>query len=91
MAMAIFGPPLTPKLAWEDFDHLGEERELAARVLAGAREQGASGINLLFHGPVGTGKTEFCKTLAAKCGLAIWSIGETDEQGGEPIRGPVDL
>ena len=44
-AMAIFGPPLTPKLAWEDFDHLGEERELAARVLVGAREQGASGIN----------------------------------------------
>lgn len=82
----IFGPPLAPMLAWQDFAHLGVDRDLAARVLSGASQRGVRGVNLLFHGPVGTGKTEFCKTLAARCGLAMWSIGETDQEGGEPNR-----
>ena len=73
-------------LAWSDFDHLGPARDLAARLLAGGKEGRARGINLLVHGPVGTGKTEFCKSLAARYGLAIWSVGETDEEGGEPNR-----
>lgn len=50
------------------------------------RGNGASGVNLFVYGPVGTGKTEFCKTLAAKCGLKSWSVGENDDQGGEPVR-----
>ena len=84
---AIFGPPLTPDLSWTDFDHVGVGRDLAARVLAGAGKRHANGINFLIHGPVGTGKTEFCKTLAAKAGMAIWSVGEADDSGGEPTRG----
>ena len=86
-AAAIFGLPLAPSLAWEDFEHLGSARDLVARVLTGARKIGAKGINLLLHGPVGTGKTEFCKTLAAKTGTLVWSVGEVDDQGGEPLRG----
>jgi transitional endoplasmic reticulum ATPase len=85
-AAAMFGQPLAPSLAWEDFEHLGCARDLAARVLAGVGKSRAKGINLLLHGPVGTGKTEFCKTLAAKTGMAIWSIGEIDDNGGEPLR-----
>ena len=85
-AAAIFGLPLDAHLAWSDFDHLEPARDLAARLLSGGKEGRARGINLLVHGPVGTGKTEFCKSLAARCGLAIWSVGETDEDGGEPNR-----
>ena len=84
---AIFGPPLVPELSWEDFSHVGVGRDLAARVLKGAGKHHANGINLLIHGPVGTGKTEFCKSLAAKAGMAIWSVGEADDSGGEPTRG----
>jgi AAA+ superfamily predicted ATPase len=84
---ALIGEPLATPLTWEDFDHLGPVRELAAKMMAGAGKNGASGINLLLHGPVGTGKTEFAKTLAAHAGMSIWSIGETDDQGGEPTRG----
>jgi len=84
---ALIGEPLATPLAWEDFDHLGPVRELAAKMMAGAGKNGASGINLLLHGPVGTGKTEFAKTLAGHVGMSIWSIGETDDQGGEPTRG----
>jgi transitional endoplasmic reticulum ATPase len=84
---ALIGEPLATPLAWEDFDHLGPVRELAAKMMAGAGKNGAGGINLLLHGPVGTGKTEFAKTLAGHVGMSIWSIGETDDQGGEPTRG----
>ena len=83
---AIVGQPLATPLAWEDFEHLGSVRDLAAKVVAGAGRAGAKGINLLLHGPVGTGKTEFSKVLAAHTGMNIWSVGETDDEGGEPTR-----
>jgi len=84
---ALIGEPLATPLTWEDFDHLGPVRDLAAKMMAGAGKNGASGINLFLHGPVGTGKTEFAKMLAGDVGMSIWSIGETDDQGGEPTRG----
>ena len=34
----------------------------------------------------GTGKTEFCKTLAARLGAPLYSVGESDDSGGEPSR-----
>jgi SpoVK/Ycf46/Vps4 family AAA+-type ATPase len=82
---AVVGEPAATTLGWEDFAHLGPVRDLAARVVAGAGA-GTRGINLLLHGPVGTGKTEFCKALAARTGRRVWSIGEADEEGGEPSR-----
>ncbi len=83
---ALVGLPLTTPLDWEDFEHLGAAREMAAKVIAGAGKARASGVNLLVHGPVGTGKTEFAKALAAHDGMSIWSVGETDDEGAEPTR-----
>jgi transitional endoplasmic reticulum ATPase len=83
---ALVGLPLTTPLDWEDFEHLGAAREMAAKVIAGAGKARASGVNLLVHGPVGTGKTEFAKALAAHDGISIWSVGETDDEGAEPTR-----
>ncbi len=82
----VFGAPLASNLDWSDYEHLGEIRDFAEAVLAGAAMQHAEGVNILIHGPVGTGKTEFSKALAAQCGLNLWSVGEADEQGGEPNR-----
>ena len=42
--------------------------------------------NVLLHGPPGTGKTEFCKTLAERLGVTLYSVGETDEDGDEASR-----
>ncbi|HWY14732.1 MAG TPA: ATP-binding protein [Rhizomicrobium sp.] len=85
-ASAIVGPPVQACLAWEDFEHLGSIRELAAQIMAGAGRANARGINLLFHGPVGTGKTEFCKVLGARAGMGVWAVGETGEEDREPER-----
>jgi SpoVK/Ycf46/Vps4 family AAA+-type ATPase len=85
-AAALLGPPLSTPLAWEDFAHLGAPRDLAAAVGSGARTGGVRGVNLLLHGSIGTGKTEFAKVLAARIGAPIWSIGETDQEGDEPTR-----
>lgn len=86
-AAALVGKPLATPLAWESYEHLGHARDLAAGVLAGAVDACAQGVNLLLHGPVGTGKTELAKVLAARTGMGIWSVGEADEKGGEPTRG----
>lgn len=73
-------------LRWSDFDHVAEERDHVERILKGALLTGASGVNVLVYGPPGTGKTEFCKTLAARLGAPLYSIGESDNYGGEPSR-----
>ena len=43
-------------------------------------------VNVLLYGPPGTGKTEFCKVLAQRLGVTLYSAGESDEDGDEPTR-----
>lgn len=83
----ILGEPCTPSLSWGDFDHLGNLRERLTSFLSKSVNQGMVGVNILFWGAPGTGKTEFCKTLAAQSGMQLYAVGETDEDGAEPNRG----
>ena len=77
----------TPEeLAWEDFDHVAEQRDHIEKVLKGALNSRAEGVNVLVYGPPGTGKTEFCKTLAARLQASLYSVGEADDRGDEPHR-----
>lgn len=73
-------------LHWSDFDHIADDRDHVERILKGALQTGASGVNVLVYGPPGTGKTEFCKTLAARLEAPLYSVGESDNYGGEPSR-----
>ena len=73
-------------LAWESFSHLGQEAELAARILRAALDGRERGINVLLYGPPGTGKTSFAATLAARVGVRLRAVGEADEVGDEPHR-----
>ena len=43
-------------------------------------------MNILLYGPPGTGKTEFCKVLAERLGVTLYSVGEADDDGEEPSR-----
>jgi len=83
---ALIGKPCAPQLEWEAFDHIGEEKDILAGLMANARNKGEKNINILLYGPPGTGKTEFCKTVSARLGMTLYSVGEADESGDEPNR-----
>ena len=75
------------ELEWSDFDHVAAGRDHVERLIAGALETGERGVNVLLYGTPGTGKTQFCRTLARRLGNTMYSVGEADEQGREPSRG----
>ena len=83
----LLDPAPRSDLDWSDFDHLARDRDHVERILAGALGSGVSGVNVLLYGPPGTGKTEFCKVLAERLGASLFSVGESDDDGDEPVRG----
>lgn len=83
---ALLGAPLTHALEWEDYDHVRDDRELAATLVERAAQTQERGIHVLLYGPPGTGKTEFCKTLAARLNLKLYGVGMADDRGQEPSR-----
>lgn len=82
----LLGPTAEASLDWEDFDHIAGSRDRLLPFLLDAVKQRLTGINILLYGEPGTGKTEFCKTLANKLGIKIYSLAEQDDYGGEPAR-----
>jgi SpoVK/Ycf46/Vps4 family AAA+-type ATPase len=84
IAMMI-GKRQTAHLALDDFVHVADT-DFLVRLLAGACQAQAAGINILIHGPPGTGKTEFARTVADAAGLVLYGVGEADDDGDEPER-----
>ncbi|MYD78574.1 MAG: AAA family ATPase [Gammaproteobacteria bacterium] len=74
------------ELKWEDFEHISKGRDHIERLIAGALQNSALGVNILLYGPPGTGKTEFCKVLAKRLGVTLYSVGESDDEGDEMTR-----
>lgn len=72
-------------LGLDDFAHVADA-DFLVRLLAGAARNRAHGVNILIHGPPGTGKTELARTLAAAAGCPLHGVGEVDEDGEEPTR-----
>lgn len=81
----LIGPRQTTTLAAADFAHVAAVPMLM-RLLAGAIRTGAPAVNILIHGPPGTGKTELARVMATHAGLSLHAVGEIDEDGSEPTR-----
>ena len=84
----LLGVASASELEWLDFDHVAADRDHVERLLKGALDSGASGVNVLLHGPPGTSKTRFCKVLAERFGVTLFSVGESDEDGGDRVKTP---
>lgn len=81
----LVGHRQTATLALADFAHVADI-DFLVRLLRGAVAERAGGINILVHGPPGTGKTELARSLAHAAGLDLHAIGEADVDGEEPNR-----
>lgn len=86
MQKRLLGTAVPSNLLWDDFEHLAADRDHVAQVLRGALRAREKGINILLWGPVGTGKTEYAKTLADKINANLFAVCEADINGHEPDR-----
>ncbi len=83
----LFDAAPPSELEWSDFDHVAEGRDHVESLLKGALRAHEAGVNVLVYGSPGTGKTEFCRTLAHRLNVKLYSVGEADDEGREPVRG----
>jgi transitional endoplasmic reticulum ATPase len=83
---ALVGLRQVATLDLDAFAHVRDTTGFICRLISGALREKARGINILLHGPSGTGKTELAKTLAHAAGAQLFSVGEADEDGQEPNR-----
>jgi SpoVK/Ycf46/Vps4 family AAA+-type ATPase len=74
------------KRCWEEFDHLGLRREVLRRYLRHAVATKERGVNLLFYGDPGVGKTEFARYLAELVQVGLYEVLVEDAVGNP--RGP---
>jgi AAA+ superfamily predicted ATPase len=83
---ALAGVRQEARLVPADFAEHQAAFELLTRLLGNGVRDKAAGVNVLIHGPPGTGKTELARTLAAAAGAELFAVGESDMDGEEPSR-----
>lgn len=68
------------------FDHLGTDIESLKLYLSNVVRQKTPGVNILFYGDPGTGKTELTKALAQDLGLSLFEVTYKGDDG-EVLKG----
>lgn len=77
-------------LPLDAFPHLTTDVTTVLPYLRNALMAGEPGINVLFYGQPGTGKTEMAKALAQELGASLYEVSFADEDG-DPIKGNARL
>ena len=76
-------PPIATALEWP---HLQKDSQLLESALRAALTSKVAGINILFHGVPGTGKTEFSKYLCRQLQCDAYTVVSADQDGNEAKR-----
>jgi transitional endoplasmic reticulum ATPase len=84
---ALIGKPMRCDLNLGHFPHVAQEAQTIQRIIGRAKAEQLAGINILLHGPVGTGKTSIAAAIAMAAGLTLYPLGESNAEGAEPERG----
>lgn len=74
------------QLKLNDFNHLKKELSVVIPYLKTSVNKNYTGVNILFYGVPGTGKTELTKAIANELNQTLYEISYTDEDD-EPIEG----
>ncbi|KAF0284723.1 AAA family ATPase [Spiribacter roseus] len=83
--LAIFLEPLdSAEVELDAFPHLHRQASTLREVLRQAAATDEPGVNALFYGAPGTGKTELAKAVSASLGFAAFSVRTTNAEG-EPL------
>ena len=82
----LLGDARKPKLRVADFDHMVNDVDDIIAILNGSLDQRARGVNLLFYGAPGSGKTELATLLGSACDAKIVFAGEIASDHSEPAR-----
>lgn len=77
----FFRPAREGALSLEAFSHVREDVELLVRLLRAALRERTAGINVLIHGPPGTGKTELVRALATAAHASLYEVNDRDADG----------
>ena len=65
------------------YGKLEEDHGPLLRDMISASSSGGRGVNILFHGAPGSGKTSYAKTLARELGLSLYEIRQNDADRGD--------